>query len=172
MPPGFDILFDEAAIAARIEALAEELAPAMAGDWTIVALLQGAMPMAVDLMRALARRDVHPILDCLWLESYADARTSAGRVVVRADLSRPIAGRGALILDDVLDSGRTIAFARAHVLAKGAAAARVCVLTAKPGAATGAEHIGFPAPDRYLLGYGMDDAGLYRGLPFIAALKA
>jgi hypoxanthine phosphoribosyltransferase len=72
----------------------------------------------------------------------------------------------------VFDSGRTIAFARAHVLAKGAAAVAACALIRKPLASDEPiEHIGFDAPDRFLVGYGMDDAGLYRGLPEIVALR-
>ncbi len=172
MLPPHDVLYSAEAIAARVDTLAEEVASRLGDDATVIALLQGAMPFAVDLLRALARRNVHPLLDGLWLESYRDARESSGRVVVRADVSRPLSGRRVLILDDVFDSGRTIAFARAHVLAKGAAAVAACALIRKPLASDEPiEHIGFDAPDRFLVGYGMDDAGLYRGLPEIVALR-
>jgi len=167
----FDILYDAAAIAARVDAMAADLAGEVGADWTVVVLLQGAMPFAVDLMRALARRDRHPLLDSLWLESYRDARESSGKVVVRADLSREIDGRPALILDDVFDSGRTIAYARAHLGAKGASRTLACAMIRKPAAlGEPIDGVGFDAPDRFLVGYGMDDAGRYRGLPFIAAL--
>jgi hypoxanthine phosphoribosyltransferase len=165
----YNILFDEAAIARRMDALGEELARDIDDSWTLVALLQGAMPFAVDLMRALTRHGVNPVLDSLWLESYRDARESAGRVVVRADLSRSVQGRRVLILDDVFDTGRTIAFARAHVMAKGALEARACAAVRKPPAmGFPIDYIGFDAPNEFLIGYGMDDAGRYRGLPFIA----
>jgi hypoxanthine phosphoribosyltransferase len=158
-------------IAARVDALGAELSAFVNDDWTIVALLQGAMPFAVDLMRALAARDRHPILDSLWLESYRDARESSGRVVVRADISRVLQGRSVLVLDDVFDTGRTIAFARAHLMAKGAAQVQACAFIRKPAAKMEPiEFIGFEAPDRYLVGYGMDDAGRYRGLPYVGAL--
>jgi hypoxanthine phosphoribosyltransferase len=171
LPAGYGPLFDEAAIAARIDAMAEALASRMVGDWTVVALLQGAMPFTVDLMRALARRGVHPILDSLWLESYRDARESSGRVVVRADLCRPLAGRSVLILDDVFDTGRTIAFARAYLSAKGSVETIAAAFIRKPPALSQQiEFFGFDAPDKFLLGYGMDDAGLYRGLPIVAVL--
>jgi len=159
-------------IAARVDTLAGDLAPRMQGDWTMVALLQGAIPFAADLMRALALRDVHPIFDSLWLESYRDARESSGKVVVRADISRPIDGRAALIVDDVFDSGRTIAFARAHLIAKGAVSALACAFVRKPQAANEPiDAIGWDAPDAFLVGYGMDDRGRYRGLPHIAAIE-
>jgi hypoxanthine phosphoribosyltransferase len=165
-------MFDEATIAARLDGMADELSAVLSHDWTIVSLLQGAMPFTVDLMRALARRGVHPILDSLWLESYRDARESSGRVVVRADLCRPLAGRPVLILDDVFDTGRTIAFARAHLAAKGAPRTIAAAFIRKPLAmAQTIEYFGFDAPDQFLLGYGMDDAGRYRGLPVVAILS-
>jgi hypoxanthine phosphoribosyltransferase len=166
------VLLNETDIAARVDALADRLVADLDDDWTIVALLQGAIPFAADLMRALARRGRHPIYDSLWLESYRDARQSSGKVVVRADISRPIEGRPALIVDDVFDSGRTIAYARAHLLAKGAASTQACAFVRKPAAlGEPIEHICFDAPDLFLVGYGMDEAGRYRGLPYIAAIN-
>lgn len=136
-----------------------------------MALLQGAIPFAADLMRAIEMRGRHPIYDSLWLESYRDARESSGKVVVRADISRSIEGRPALIVDDVFDSGRTIAYARAHLMAKGASKALACAFVRKPQAANEPiDAICWDAPDAFLVGYGMDDAGRYRGLPYIAAL--
>lgn len=136
-----------------------------------MALLQGAIPFAADLMRAIEKRGRHPIYDSLWLESYRDARESSGKVVVRADISRSIEGRPALIVDDVFDSGRTIAYARAHLMAKGATKTLACAFVRKPQAANEPiDAIGWDAPDAFLVGYGMDDAGRYRGLPYIAAI--
>ncbi|MDX2233963.1 MAG: phosphoribosyltransferase family protein [Hyphomonadaceae bacterium] len=169
--PKIDILIAEHEIAARIDALAASLVGVIDDGWTIVQLMQGAGPFATDLMRALARRDIHPILDSLWLESYRDEKVSSGRVVVRADISRRLEGRPVLVLDDVYDSGRTIAFARTHMEAKGATDVKVCAFIRKPSAlGLPIDFVGFDAPDRYLVGYGMDDAGRYRGLPYVGAL--
>ena len=118
--PKIDVSLSEADLMARVDELADRLAPRLTGDWTAVSILIGATPFTSDLMKALARRDVHPILDVLWLESYRDARESSGRVVVRADVSRPVEGRGMLLIDDVFDTGRTLEFAKHHLLAKGA----------------------------------------------------
>ena len=166
-----DCVIDEATLMAAVDGLADRLAPRLVGDWTVVSVLIGATPFTSDLMKALARRGVHPMLDALWLESYRDARESTGRVVVRADVSRPVDGRGVLILDDVFDTGRTLAYARKHLLAKGAREAICCALALKPGAPeAGLDEHALEAPDRFLVGYGMDDAGLFRGLPYIGAL--
>ncbi len=171
--PEFDTVLSEPDLMARIDDLAERLVPHLTGDWTAINILIGATPFTSDLMKALARRGVHPVLDALWLESYRDARESSGRVVVRADIARQVKDRGVLIIDDVFDTGRTLAFARAHLLAKGAREVITCALARKPWAPEGEENVdfhAFDAPGRYLVGYGMDDAGLYRGLPYIGAL--
>ena len=82
--PKFDIVLSEPDLMARIDKLADRLAPRLTGDWSAINILIGATPFTSDLMKALARRDIHPVLDALWLESYRDARESSGRVVVRA----------------------------------------------------------------------------------------
>ncbi len=171
--PKIDTVLSESDLMARIDDLAARLAPRLTGDWSAINILIGATPFTSDLMKALARLDIHPILDALWLESYRDARESSGRVVVRADIARQVRGRGVLIIDDVFDTGRTLAFARKHLLAKGAREVITCALARKPWAPEGEENVdfhAFDAPPRYLVGYGMDDAGLYRGLPYIGAL--
>jgi hypoxanthine phosphoribosyltransferase len=161
-------------IGERIERLADRLAPRLAsGRWTAVVILLGATPFAADLLRALSVRGIDVGFDALWLESYHGARESSGRVVVRADISRPVADRGVLIIDDVFDSGRTIAFARAHLLAKGASEVLTCVFARKPNAVgEGLDDWAFDAPSRFLVGYGMDDAGQWRSLPYLGAVKA
>ena len=171
--PKFDTVLSEPDLMARIDDLAKRLAPRLTGDWTAINILIGATPFTSDLMKALARLEIHPVLDALWLESYRDARESSGRVVVRADIARQVKNRGVLIIDDVFDTGRTLAFARKHLLAKGAREVITCALARKPWAPEGDEDVdfhAFDAPGRYLVGYGMDDAGLYRGLPYIGAL--
>lgn len=171
--PKIDVVLSEADLMARIEDLADRLAPRLTGEWNAINILIGATPFTSDLMKALARRDIHPVLDALWLESYRDARQSSGRIVVRADIAREVAGRGVLIIDDVFDTGKTLAFARSHLLAKGAREIITCALARKPWAPEGEDNVdvhAFDAPPRFLVGYGMDDAGKYRGLPYIGAL--
>jgi hypoxanthine phosphoribosyltransferase len=167
------VLLTAAEISSRIETLADRLAPRLSGgSWTAVVVLLGATPFAADLMRAFSRRGLDVGFDALWLESYADARESSGRMLVRADVARPVEGRGILLIDDVFDSGRTISFARDHMLHKGASEVLTCVFARKPEAVVeGLDAWAWDAPPRYLVGYGMDDAGKMRGLPFVGAIK-
>ncbi|WP_018148882.1 phosphoribosyltransferase [Henriciella marina] len=168
-----DVVLGEAELMEMVDRLAETLAPRLTGDWSAINILIGATPFTSDLMKALARRGIHPVLDALWLESYRDARESSGRVNVRADITRPVTGRGVLLIDDVFDTGRTLSFARKHLLTKGAREVITVALARKPSAPAGADDVdfhAFDAPERFLVGYGMDDAGLYRGLPYIGAL--
>jgi hypoxanthine phosphoribosyltransferase len=173
IPANVDVLLTVEEVQARVAALADRLAPIVSqGSWTGVVTLMGAVPFAADLLRALASRGVDLGFDALWLESYHDERVSSGRIVVRADISRSVEGKGVLLIDDVFDSGRTIAFARAHLQAKGAAQVLTGVFARKPEAVTdGLDAWAWDAPSRYLVGYGMDDAGKMRGLPFIGAIK-
>ncbi len=171
--PEFDVVLAEDELMARIDTLAEALVPRLTGDWSAINILVGATPFTSDLMKALARRGIHPVLDALWLESYRDERESSGRVLVRADIVRPVKDRGVLIIDDVFDTGRTLAFARSHMMTKGAREVITVALARKPWAPTGQDGVdfhAFDAPGRFLVGYGMDDAGKYRGLPYIGAL--
>jgi hypoxanthine phosphoribosyltransferase len=172
-PDTVDTLLTASEIDARIDGLADRLAPRLAaGSWTAVVILLGATPFSADLMRALSRRGLDIGFDALWLESYADARESSGRMLVRADVARPVEGRGILLVDDVFDSGRTISFARDHMLHKGAREVLTCVFARKPEAVSeGLDAWAWDAPPRYLVGYGMDDAGKMRGLPFVGAIK-
>lgn len=173
VPPNVDVLLSAAEVQARVSALADRLAPMVSqGQWTGVVTLMGAVPFAADLLRALSERGADLGFDALWLESYHDERVSSGRIMVRADISRSVEGKGVLLIDDVFDSGRTVAFAHAHLMAKGAGRVLTSVFARKPEAvADGLDAWAWDAPSRYLVGYGMDDAGKMRGLPFIGAIR-
>lgn len=170
--PPSTVLLSEAEVARRIAALAADIAPRIDDETVVLCLLTGGLWFAADLTRALARLGRHPVFDALWLDSYGDGRASAGAVTVRAPWRRPLAGRTVLILDDVLDTGLTLA--EATRLAREAGAARVLtgVFARKPWPTPRAvepDFVGWEAPARYLVGYGLDAAGRLRGLPDIRA---
>jgi hypoxanthine phosphoribosyltransferase len=167
------LLLNEAEVAERVEALAAAIAPRIDDETVAVCLLTGGLWFCSDLMRALARVGRHVRFDALWLASYKDERVSTGRCEVRADLQRPLVGRKALIVDDVFDTGLSLSEAYRLVSDAGAAEVLTAVFARKPWPKERAmqpDFVGWEAPARYLVGYGMDSAGAYRGLPYIGAL--
>ena len=167
-----EVLISQEEIAERVEALAKAIAPRIDDDTVAVCLLTGGLWFAADLTRALWRagRDVR--FDALWLASYHDERKSSGRCEVRADLQRPLIGRRALVLDDVLDTGLSLGEAARLVKDAGASEVMTAVFARKPWDKPRIEpdFVAWEAPARYLVGYGLDDEGKSRGLPYIGAM--
>jgi hypoxanthine phosphoribosyltransferase len=170
------VLLTAAEVAARVDALAERLAPVLDDDTIAVCLLTGGLWFTADLTRALAARGRHLLFDALWLASYGDARVSGGRVRVHAPLQRSVEGRRVLLLDDVFDTGVSLVEAVRICREAGAAEVLTCVFAAKPPPAgftprpLAPDYVAWEAPARYLIGYGLDDAGRWRGLPGVSAL--
>jgi hypoxanthine phosphoribosyltransferase len=172
-PAAFSELLSADEVAARVEAVAGQVAPRIDDETMAVCLLTGGVWFAADLMRALARLGRQPLFDALWASSYADGRKSAGEVVIHAAPRRSLTGRGVLLIDDVLDSGLSLAEAERLVRAAGASWVLSAVFARKPWPTPRAvepDFIGWEAPARFLVGYGMDDAGRFRGLPGVVAL--
>jgi hypoxanthine phosphoribosyltransferase len=173
LAPRLEVLLDRESIAARVHALAERIAPDLGEDAVAVCLLTGGLWFAADLTRALASLGKAVAFDALWLASYGDGAASAGRCEVRAGLQRPVAGRQALVIDDVFDTGLSLDEAVRHVRAAGAASVTTAVFARKPWPhprALTPDYVAWEAPGRFLVGYGMDYRGAYRGLPYVAAL--
>src|SRR5665213_4628263 len=169
---GLEVLLPEEQVAQRVAALADLIAPSIDERTVAVCLLTGGLWFASDLTRALARLGREVAFDALWLASYGDAEVSRGRCQVRADLQRPLAGRPALIVDDVVDSGLSLSEAARLVRDAGASKVVTAVFARKPWPSPrkiAPDFVAWEAPARFLVGYGMDRAGAMRGLPFIAA---
>jgi hypoxanthine phosphoribosyltransferase len=169
---GFSQLLSAEAVARHVDALAVAIAPRIDDETVAICLLTGGIWFAADLMRALALNGRHPLFDALWLSSYADGRASLGRVELRAPLQRPLDGRQALLIDDVIESGLSLAEAARIAAGAGAREVLSVVFAAKPWPQTRAcepDFIAWPAPDRFLIGHGLDAAGRFRGLPGVWA---
>lgn len=167
------VLLDADGISACVARLAREIASRTCDDTVAVTLLTGGLWFAADLTRALAARGRYVKFDALWLASYGDGRASSGRCEVRAGLQRPITGRPVLLIDDVLDSGLSLGEAMRHVREAGASSVLSAVFARKPWPVprpVEPDFVGWEAPDRFLVGYGLDDAGDWRGLPYIGAM--
>lgn len=166
-------LFGAEAIAARVDRLAGDIAATKLDDPIVVAVLKGSFIFAADLIRALHRHGLHPEIDFIYLASYDGERISRGEVRVVRDVESDIRGRNVVIIDDIFDSGRTLAFAKASIEKRGAARVLTCVLVDKqvPRAAEIVpDFVGFTCPPVFVVGYGLDYRNRYRELPFIGEL--
>jgi hypoxanthine phosphoribosyltransferase len=168
--PEVEVLFDPATIAARNHELAQEIVAARPEKLLVVAVLKGSFVFAADLIRALHDVGLAPEVEFITLSSYRDARASAGQVTVLRDVETDVRGRDVLLIDDILESGRTLAFAKDLLAARGARRVLVCVLLEKSNKRAvqiTADFVGFACPDYFVVGYGMDVAHAFRQLPFI-----
>jgi hypoxanthine phosphoribosyltransferase len=162
------ILHSEEAIAARVGALARQIARSPLLPDVAMPILVGGFIFAADLVRALSREGVNLEIEMLWLRSYGDKRV-ASAISMIAGPSEQIAGRHVLVIDGVLDFGRTIKKAVALIEAAGAASVQVAVALDKkrPDAVAKADFVALETGNDFVIGYGMDDAGKFRSLPYI-----
>jgi hypoxanthine phosphoribosyltransferase len=167
-----EVLLPAEAVAAHVDALAERLAPRLGEAAVGVCLLIGGLWFAADLSRALSRHGKGLAFDALWLSSYGESRSSAGRCQVLAGPQQLLAGRQVLIMDDVVDTGVSLGEACALVRGAGAAEVLTAVFARKPWPTPRVvepDDFAWDAPAKFLVGYGMDVGGRYRDLPYIAA---
>jgi hypoxanthine phosphoribosyltransferase len=166
-----DILLDEAAIRSAVDRLARELQARFVGRAiTALVVLRGAMVFASDLLRRL---DLDVRVDALRVSTYRAGATTPGDVRMEWPPSLDLAGRDVLVIDDILDTGRTLSRVLDEVLRRGAASVATCVLLDKPARRAvpiEADFRGFTIPDVWVVGYGLDHDERYRTLPHIAGL--
>ena len=146
----------------------------MGEDVLLAAILKGSFVFAADLIRALHHAGMRPQIDFITLSSYRTGTESSGTVEITRDVTDAVEGRTILLIDDILESGRTVAFARNRLLGRGAADVKLCVLLDKRGKRETeivADFVGFVCPDRFVVGYGLDYAHYFRELPFIGHLQ-
>lgn len=166
------ILFHEQTILSRLDALAQEITAAYRGkELTVIAVLNGSLIFAADLLRRIPL----PLrLDCLRVASYHGGTESSGTVTFHQLNMPDVRGRHVLVLDDILDSGRTLHAICARLQGEGPASVKVCVLLNKvKERAQGqeADFTGFEIGDEFVIGYGLDYAERYRNLPFVGVLR-
>jgi hypoxanthine phosphoribosyltransferase len=166
------VLFDEREIVAGIDRVAQEVTRAYNGlEFTVVGVLKGSFVFTADLVR---RIPIPLELAFLAASSYRDG-TSSGRLDLNFfPAEHEIAGRRLLLVDDILDTGRTLAALLRELNARGAREVRTCVFLDKPSRRAvelQADFRCFEVEDRFVVGYGLDFAGRYRNLPYVGALK-
>ncbi len=171
MEKNLDVLVSAEDIQKRIATLARQIQQDFSGrQLVVVGVLKGAFIFMADLVRHIKM----PLAcDFLRVSSY-EKDQSTGVVRMDFDMTQPIAGKDVLLIEDIVDSGRTLSYLLKHLETKKPASLKVCSLLYKE---TGAQiknrvdYIGFDIPNRYVVGYGLDSEGLYRSLPYVGAFK-
>lgn len=168
-----EVIYPPDQILARIDVLAKEIAAVPHDRLIVIAILKGSFIFAADLIRALHRFGLAPQVEFMTLSSYKERVRSSGQVEIRRDIETEVRGRDVLLIDDILETGRTLAFAKDLLVARGARTVKTCVLLEKPGKRSvevEADYRAFVCPDVFVVGYGMDLAHHYRQLPFVGRI--
>jgi hypoxanthine phosphoribosyltransferase len=166
-----EVLVSETEIRDKVIELGRQISKDYEGqDLVLVGLLRGAIVFLSDLMRAI---DVPIQLDFIGISSYGDS-TESGAVRLVMDLETDIVGRHVLIVEDIVDTGKTLFYLVENLKARQPASLRVCALLDKPErrqVPIDVDYVGFEIADRFVVGYGLDFAEGYRNLPFVGVLK-
>lgn len=169
-----EVLFSASTIARRNLELAKEIAAHDYHDLLVISVLKGSFIFAADLIRAMHDAGLSPEVEFIFMSSYG-AGTTSGEVRVLRDIDNDVAGRDVLLIDDILESGKTLAFTRELMLSRGAKSCSIAVLLDKRmrrQARIEADFVGFDCPDYFVVGYGMDVAHAFRELPFVGVVKS
>jgi len=164
------VLITEAQLARRVQTLAREIERDFHGrEMVVVSLLNGTVMFLADLLRHLSL----PLrLDFLGVSSYGEG-VKSGELVFTKELRLDVRGRDVLLVDDILDTGKTMSRVLPKISALGPRRVKICVLLDKPDRRKHdieADYIGFEIPDFFVVGYGLDFAERYRNLPFVGVL--
>ena len=167
------ILIDQDRLHARVAELAAEISRDYADvkDLLLVCVLKGAVMFLSDLCRQLT---IPHAIDFMAVSSYGASTESSGIVRIIMDLETSILDRHVLIVEDIIDSGRTLDYITRNLRTRGPASLRICSLLDKRERRVipiPVDYIGFEIPDEFVIGYGLDFAEFYRNLPFIGVLK-
>lgn len=166
------ILYSEEQLRERVKELGAQITADYAGKEPVLAsVLRGSYIFMADLTRAI---DLPVTVDFMAVSSYGAGTKSSGQVEIKKDLSDSIEGRDLIIVEDILDSGNTLAFLKDYFMTKGAASITIVTLLDKPSRRTKAitaDLAGFVVPDEFVVGYGLDYCQQYRNVPYIGVLK-
>ncbi len=167
-----DILIGAEELQAKIAELGRQISEDYRGqNPLLICLLRGAVVFLSDLIRAI---DIPLEMDFMAISSYGASTESSGVVRLVMDLKSNIMGRNVLIVEDIVDSGRTLAYILDNLQTRRPADIKVCALLSKPSrreVQVELDYLGFEIPDKFVVGYGLDYAEAYRNLPFIGVLK-
>ncbi|USS90135.1 hypoxanthine phosphoribosyltransferase [Fructilactobacillus carniphilus] len=167
------ILYSEQKIQAACQRLGQQLTQDYQGKKPLViCVLKGAVPFTADLIKQM---DLYMDIDFIDVSSYHGGTQSSGDIQMVKDIDEDVSRRDVLLIDDIVDTGHTLAYLKELLKQRGAASVRVCMLMDKPEArqvkGMQADYVGFNVPNEFLVGYGLDYQGKYRNLPYVGILK-
>lgn len=171
--PNLEVLYSEQQIRDRIHELGDEITRDYTGkDLVLVSVLKGSCVFLADLMRVI---DLKLTIDFMSVSSYKNEMKSTGDVEILKDLSNSIRGKDVLVVEDIIDTGLTLSRLLDILGSRGANSIKLASFLDKPEPRIKKElkidYIGFTVPNKFVVGYGLDAAGRYRNLPFIAVVK-
>ena len=164
----FEVLIEERELAERVAAIGQRISEDYAGlKPAIVAVLKGSFIFLADLVRAI---DIECTVDFLVVSSYGNDTKSSGVVQIGSDLTTPVDGRHVILIEDIVDTGRTMSYLLKNLESRSPASVQVCTLLEKPSrleVEVPIDYKGFTIDDHFVVGYGLDYAQTMRNLPFI-----
>ncbi|MBR4015972.1 MAG: hypoxanthine phosphoribosyltransferase [Anaerotignum sp.] len=171
MKERIEVMISEDAIAKRLEELADEIYRDFGGEQVeLVCALKGAVVTLVELAKCMKM----PVsMNFMSVSSYGNATESSGKIDVKMDLDEDIAGKNVLIVEDIIDSGRTLSRLRELLLSRNPKTLKICTLLDKPErrvTQVPVDYVGFTIPDAFVVGYGLDYAQRYRNLNYVGVL--
>ncbi|MEL6189578.1 MAG: hypoxanthine phosphoribosyltransferase [Myxococcota bacterium] len=168
-PP--EVLISQAAIDARVREMGTEITRCYDGqEVVVIGILNGSFMFMADLVRCM---ELPVRCEFLGLSSYGDATESSGVVAITKDLGASIEGKHVLVVEDIVDTGLTLAYLLDNLGTRKPASLRIATLLSKPArrqVRIDVDFLGFTIEDRFVVGYGLDRAGLFRNLPYIGAM--
>ncbi|MBQ7359408.1 MAG: hypoxanthine phosphoribosyltransferase [Lachnospiraceae bacterium] len=172
MPERIEVLLSEDEVDARIKAIGEQISRDYEGkEVHLVCVLKG----GTFFMCELAKRITVPVsMDFMSVSSYGNETKSSGVVRIVKDLDEPLKGKDVIVVEDIVDSGRTLSYLLEMLRDRGPASLRLCTLLDKPDRRVvhvDVDYTGFQIPDEFVVGYGLDYAQRYRNLPYIGIVK-
>jgi len=167
-----EVLISQEQLKARIHDLGQQISHDYEGeDLLLVCVLKGAVTFLADLMREIT---IPHAVDFMAISSYGASTESSGVVRILKDLDTNIAGRNVLIVEDIIDTGRTLTYITENLYTRHPKSVRICTLLSKPARRElqpPLDYVGFEIPNKFVIGYGLDFAEIYRSLPYIGVLK-
>ena len=167
-----DVMIDEAAVDNRIKELGKQISRDYAGrEVYLICILKGSVYFTCELAKRIT---VPVVMDFMQCSSYGAATKSSGVVKLSKDLDMAITGRDVIIIEDIIDSGRTLSHLKNLLGQRGPASLKICTLLDKPDRRVvdvDVEYTGFQIEDKFVVGYGLDYDQLYRNLPYIGVVE-